>query len=51
MEVKLRQQETHSTLIAANLRLLVRTGVVEPEPGAWPPLTQQWQLFGSLQMP
>ena len=51
MEVKLRVQETHSAFIATDPRLLVRTGVVEPEPGAWPPLIQQWQLFGSLQMP
>jgi hypothetical protein len=51
MEVKLRVQETHSAFIATEPRQLKRTGVVEPEPGAWLPLAQQWQLFGSLQMP
>jgi len=49
MEVKLRQQATLAALIATHPRLVVSTGVVEPEPDAWPPLREQWQLLGSLQ--
>jgi hypothetical protein len=37
MKTKRRQQAAPSPLIATDPRLVVRTGVVEPE--AWPPLT------------
>ena len=49
MEAKLRQQETLAALIATHPRLVVSTGVVEPEPDAWPPIREQWQLLRCLQ--
>jgi excisionase family DNA binding protein len=49
MDAKLRQQATLAALIATHPWLVVSTGVVEPEPDAWPPLREQWQLLGSLQ--
>jgi hypothetical protein len=48
MEGKLRQQTMVAELVAAHPRLVVSTGVVEPEPDAWPPLADQWQLLSSL---
>ena len=48
MEAKQAQQERLAALIATHPRLVVATGVVEPEPDAWPPLAAQWQLLGSL---
>jgi len=50
MDAKVRQQETLADLVAIHPRLVVSTGVVEPEPepDAWPPLAEQWQLLGSL---
>ena len=48
MEAKLRQQVMLADLIKTHPRLVVSTGVVEPEPAAWPPLAEQWQLLGSL---
>jgi excisionase family DNA binding protein len=48
MEAKLRQQESLAALISNHPRLVVSTGVVEPEPDAWPPIQEQWQLLGSL---
>jgi len=48
MAAKLHQQETLAALMVTHARLVVSTGVVEPEPDAWPPLTEQWQLLGSL---
>jgi hypothetical protein len=49
MDAKLRQQESLSAIVAADSRLVISTGVVEPEPDAWPPLDEQWQLLSSLQ--
>jgi len=49
MDAKLRQQETLAGLIALHPQLVIATGVVEPEPDAWPPLAEQWQLLSSLQ--
>jgi hypothetical protein len=48
MGAKLRQQEALATLIATHPRLVVSTGVVELEPDAWPPLSQQWHLLRTL---
>jgi hypothetical protein len=48
MEAKLQQQVMLANLIKTHPRLVVSTGVVEPEPVAWPPLAEQWQLLGSL---
>jgi excisionase family DNA binding protein len=48
MPAGLRQQARLATLITAHPRLVVATGVVEPEPTAWPPLKQQWQLLSNL---
>jgi excisionase family DNA binding protein len=48
MEAKLAQQALLAQLIAREPRLVVSTVVVEPEPEAWPPLAEQWQLLGSL---
>lgn len=48
MEAKLAQQARLAHLIETYPRLVVSTVVVEPEPEAWPPLAEQWQLLGSL---
>jgi excisionase family DNA binding protein len=48
MAAGLRQQARLATLIATHPRLVVATGVVEPEPAAWPSLKHQWQLLSSL---
>jgi hypothetical protein len=48
MDAKREQQELLAALIATHPRLVVATGVVEPEPDAWPPIAEQWQLLRSL---
>jgi excisionase family DNA binding protein len=48
MGAKLHQQETLAALISNHPRLVVCTGVVEPEPDAWPPIHEQWQLLDFL---
>jgi excisionase family DNA binding protein len=49
MEAKLHQQEILSAIVATHPQLVISTGVVEPEPDAWPSLSEQWQLLSSLQ--
>jgi len=48
MDAGMEQQNRLAALIAAHPRLIVVTGVVEPEPALWPPLREQWQLLASL---
>jgi excisionase family DNA binding protein len=42
------QQIRLAALIAAHPRLIVFTGVVEPEPATWPSVSQQWKLLANL---
>ena len=47
LAVALRQQAELAELVAAH-PLVVKTGVVEPGAGGWPPAEAQWRLLGSL---
>ena len=48
MAAKLQQQQALAELITTHPGLVVTTGVVEPEPDAWPRLDEQWHLLSSL---